>query len=466
MQRLTLTPPNRDQYQCPICLEVVVDPVCLRTCGHRFCWACLCMAYCEKAEGTLERCPCCRAAFPLDPEAFEVDGILSRFLRDFFPEDQSARMEEQKENLRQRLEVVQRQQEEQRRCLNASVGNDNGLASLSSVVEETDNHHCCPDCIIDGHEESISTEFSTRPTVALFDSLTKLSLASPTCTTLNGPLIRCAAEWLSSQDRDPGKTTHTKKHLKGCCHELNVKQGKPSDVDHLAFTSSTQGTSSSEPSPAFFSPSFTATLELPFTPTTSSTSKLLCSVPPSPNARTGSIRPAFSSAGYASYASSNSHAQIGSVDTDRTVIDSVVAALLCESPLSNSTPNTSSSSGSNSDDQRDFCPDFPLLPAIIPRPPEDPMMPDDAFSDHRLPFLIVDHSEIINDDEFDQYYYYHESVDDDDDRIEQDLLDSKHWNTSQNDARSLLLVEENSTVIPTISNTFYPYPDVATLTSP
>lgn len=192
MQRLTLTPPNRDQYQCPICLEVVVDPVCLRTCGHRFCWACLCMAYCEKAEGTLERCPCCRAAFPLDPEAFEVDGILSRFLRDFFPEDQSARMEEQKENLRQRLEVVQRQQEEQRRCLNASVGNDNGLASLSSVVEETDNHHCCPDCIIDGHEESISTEFSTRPTVALFDSLTKLSLASPTCTTLNGPLIRCA----------------------------------------------------------------------------------------------------------------------------------------------------------------------------------------------------------------------------------------------------------------------------------
>lgn len=103
MYRLTRRPPTLDEYRCPICLDVVFDPVCLRTCGHRFCWACLCQTYLNCPEGTLERCPTCRASFTLDPLAFQVDGILSRFLRNYFPDELSSREKEQKETLKRRL---------------------------------------------------------------------------------------------------------------------------------------------------------------------------------------------------------------------------------------------------------------------------------------------------------------------------------------------------------------------------
>jgi len=67
----------------------------LTVCGHRFCWQCL-LNCCneEKVDVTFERCPYCRTAFALDPDVFEIDGILDRFLRTNFPADVKHRQKE------------------------------------------------------------------------------------------------------------------------------------------------------------------------------------------------------------------------------------------------------------------------------------------------------------------------------------------------------------------------------------
>ncbi|KAF8822655.1 zinc finger, C3HC4 type (RING finger) domain-containing protein [Cardiosporidium cionae] len=94
MTRLTSKPPSRECYTCPICLDLIVDPVTLRGCLHRFCWNCLARATVSAQETgqEMERCPYCRSSCTLDPETFAVDGILNRFLRRFFPEDIESRM--------------------------------------------------------------------------------------------------------------------------------------------------------------------------------------------------------------------------------------------------------------------------------------------------------------------------------------------------------------------------------------
>lgn len=405
MQRLTLTPPNRDQYQCPICLDVVLDPVCLRTCGHRFCWACLCMAYCEKPEGTLERCPCCRAAFPLDPEAFEVDGILSRFLRDFFPEDQSVRLKEQRENLRQRLEVVQRHQEQRCKVEDELDVVDLILSEPMDELQESDHHHCCPDC-------SIESDISECHHIGQqHDSLVKLSTLTPP--TINAPLIRTASEWLNAQDLEPEKTSRSsssknhKKSQKGCRHELNVKQGKPSDVDRLAFSRPKIHSYISTSSPTLESPSS----EVPVIPQ---------------NFTSGTIRSVSSTTSCASLGSSTSACKVVIEPEVDKVVDSVVAALLNETPHRSPSPSPDYLSSESKDSKLPFLLDnnSSFFWSSDQRAEEggNPFV-DDFLSECRLPSVNTNgifgggsSDWMGTSDEFE----YYESVDDDDDRIEEE----------------------------------------------
>ncbi|KFG56179.1 zinc finger, C3HC4 type (RING finger) domain-containing protein [Toxoplasma gondii FOU] len=68
---LTGRPPNEDRHICPICLDVIVDPVILRACCHRFCITCLAAAAISSpAKGELPKCPSCRTCIvPVDDEA-------------------------------------------------------------------------------------------------------------------------------------------------------------------------------------------------------------------------------------------------------------------------------------------------------------------------------------------------------------------------------------------------------------
>lgn len=287
MQRLTGQPPSREQYQCPICLDVVLDPVSLRTCGHRFCWACLCMAYCEKPEGALERCPCCRAAFPLDPEAFVVDGILSRFLKTFFPEVQSSRLREQRESLRHRLTQLQQRQlretDEKQKSLedqekgavgdiplesrgavsfygdHASLQSTDKLSPLSpSSTRSTEtsllrdgitqspevlmeSSHCCPDCSLatvgkEAEEENVWG--AARGCVSsswLLNSAALNKTATQYLTDVEGS--DCHNKVLLNGVTYSAPQPHTDTQRLMCRHQWNVKQGKPADVERFAFTS-------------------------------------------------------------------------------------------------------------------------------------------------------------------------------------------------------------------------------------
>lgn len=280
MQRLTLMPPSRDEYQCPICLDVVVDPVCLRTCGHRFCWACLCMAYCEKPEGTLERCPCCRAAFPLDPEAFELDGILGRFLRNFFPEDQVAREKEQKENLRQHLH--------QRRQREGRLGQDGLLKEARSSRNRDDD---VPKLEVDkAGANLIIPRLPIRPP-------TEAALREQAM--LDGPLVHSSALSGSSSFLE-----QQKQHLFGNQELLRVR--KPSSDQASKFD---QASSPRELSPCS---------------ARASTASTMAHLSPR-----SSLRPSrLSMSSLLSFQSS-----IACLDTG--TVDSVVAALLCETPRQN-----------------------------------------------------------------------------------------------------------------------------------
>ncbi|PFH34331.1 hypothetical protein BESB_074830 [Besnoitia besnoiti] len=62
---------NEDRHICPICLDVIVDPVILRACCHRFCFTCLAAAAISSpAKGELPKCPSCRTCIvPVDAEA-------------------------------------------------------------------------------------------------------------------------------------------------------------------------------------------------------------------------------------------------------------------------------------------------------------------------------------------------------------------------------------------------------------
>lgn len=73
---------NEQNFSCPVCLDVLCNPVVL-SCTHRFCWSCL-----SKTAVCLQACPVCRKNQHLDPKNFTIDWILRDFLHHQFPNSQ------------------------------------------------------------------------------------------------------------------------------------------------------------------------------------------------------------------------------------------------------------------------------------------------------------------------------------------------------------------------------------------
>lgn len=70
--------PERADYTCSICIEVLHMPVVL-ACTHRFCHGCLATA-CNYGN----HCPLCMKETDLDPEGYDVDPVLTRFVAAHF----------------------------------------------------------------------------------------------------------------------------------------------------------------------------------------------------------------------------------------------------------------------------------------------------------------------------------------------------------------------------------------------
>jgi len=74
--------PKKEDYSCPICLEVLCNPVVL-SCAHRFCWSCL-----SSSSTWMQACPVCMKDHLLEPQNLTVDWLLKQFLQEHFPRSQ------------------------------------------------------------------------------------------------------------------------------------------------------------------------------------------------------------------------------------------------------------------------------------------------------------------------------------------------------------------------------------------
>eukprot|EP00993_Chasmostoma_nieuportense_P002884 NODE_3643_length_927_cov_5.140000_g3491_i0.p1 GENE.NODE_3643_length_927_cov_5.140000_g3491_i0~~NODE_3643_length_927_cov_5.140000_g3491_i0.p1 ORF type:complete len:305 (-),score=65.30 NODE_3643_length_927_cov_5.140000_g3491_i0:13-888(-) len=70
--------PNEDDFQCPVCLDLVFKP-CVNTCGHVFCFWCMFNAM---SGVTASKCPLCRTKYAQLPS---VCHALHGFLTTAFP---------------------------------------------------------------------------------------------------------------------------------------------------------------------------------------------------------------------------------------------------------------------------------------------------------------------------------------------------------------------------------------------
>lgn len=268
--------------------------------------------------------------FRLDPEAFVVDGILSRFLKTFFPEVQSTRLQEQRENLRHRLEQLQRRKvsetsnalEFQSKCSDNSLGSapcdssrslqeENGLSRIakqllpSTATESTEtfvyctgikddsprflveSSQCCPDCpapsamdaklIADGYAEKEVPE-----------PLASQRYCCSSWLLNSAALKQRASQYLSDSTEDTSdwavlEDTASQHPVRGisltngvavdnerpmCRHQLNVKRGKPADVERFAFTNASLASS--------FSPTHAHVAGSPKTVLENNTKRLPC----------------------------------------------------------------------------------------------------------------------------------------------------------------------------------------------
>ena len=74
---------ERKNFTCPVCLEVLVDPVVLG-CAHRFCYHCISQNF-----ETSDCCPVCRKRQLLEDGVLQVDQWLADFVQQHMPQRQA-----------------------------------------------------------------------------------------------------------------------------------------------------------------------------------------------------------------------------------------------------------------------------------------------------------------------------------------------------------------------------------------
>lgn len=71
-ERVWVSAPPGDWLSCPVCLDLLADPVSLSVCGHSFCRACVASSLARRRS-----CPSCVAAVP---EAMDAAALPSNWL--------------------------------------------------------------------------------------------------------------------------------------------------------------------------------------------------------------------------------------------------------------------------------------------------------------------------------------------------------------------------------------------------
>jgi Lon protease-like protein len=95
--RTTLELPS-SEFECPLCLRLLYDPVTTNTCGHTFCRACLAQGMENKRS-----CPMCREPMPaFNPLTHPTTMVLAHVLEKFAPRLYSLRRSEAEVERQQR----------------------------------------------------------------------------------------------------------------------------------------------------------------------------------------------------------------------------------------------------------------------------------------------------------------------------------------------------------------------------